>query len=56
MRNQLESARRIGVRAETINSSNLDNWPRIRAALLQNEVDILLISPERLANEDFLTN
>lgn len=54
MRNQLESARRIGVRAETINSSNLDDWPRIQTALLQNQVDVLLISPERLANEDFL--
>ncbi len=56
MRNQLESARRIGVRAETINSSNLDDWPRIHAALLHNQVDILLISPERLANDDFLAN
>jgi ATP-dependent DNA helicase RecQ len=56
MRNQLESARRIGVRAETINSSNLDDWPRVQNALLQDRVDILLISPERLSNEDFLTN
>ena len=56
MRNQLESARRIGVRAETINSSNLDDWPRVQTALLQGQVDILLISPERLANEDFLAN
>ena len=47
MRNQLESARRIGVRAETINSSNLNDWPRIQIALLQNQVDVLLISPER---------
>src|ERR1019366_2166701 len=38
----------------TINSSNLDDWPRIQTALLQNQVDVLLISPERLANEDFL--
>jgi ATP-dependent DNA helicase RecQ len=56
MRNQLESARRIGVRAETINSANMEDWPRVQTALLQNQVDILLISPERLANEDFLTN
>jgi ATP-dependent DNA helicase RecQ len=56
MRNQLESARRIGVRAETINSSNLDDWQRVQTALLQDRVDILLISPERLSNEDFLTN
>src|SRR5271157_913833 len=56
MRNQIESARRIGVRAETINSSNMDQWPRVQNALLQNNVDILLISPERLANENFITN
>jgi ATP-dependent DNA helicase RecQ len=56
MRNQIESARRIGVHAETINSSNLDDWPRVRNALLQNNVDILLISPERLGNESFVTD
>jgi ATP-dependent DNA helicase RecQ len=56
MRNQIESARRIGVRAETINSSNMGEWPRVQNALLQNNVDILLISPERLANESFMTD
>ena len=56
MRNQIESARRIGVRAETINSSNMDEWPRVQNALLQNNVDVLLISPERLANEGFMTD
>jgi len=55
MRNQIVAAGRIGVRAETINSSNLDDWPRVEQALHQNAVDVLLISPERLANEDFLT-
>jgi ATP-dependent DNA helicase RecQ len=56
MRNQIASARRIGVRAETINSSNMDDWPRILNALRQDRVDILLISPERLAREDFVTD
>jgi ATP-dependent DNA helicase RecQ len=54
MRNQLESARRLGLRAETINSGNIYDWRRVQEALRQNLVDILLISPERLANEDFL--
>lgn len=54
MRNQLESARRLGLRAETINSGNVYEWRRIQDALHQDQVDILLISPERLANEDFL--
>ncbi|MBW8015897.1 MAG: ATP-dependent DNA helicase RecQ, partial [Planctomycetes bacterium] len=45
MRNQLEAAGRIGIRAETINSSNTDDWEPIQQDLLDNKVDILLISP-----------
>lgn len=55
MRNQIEAARRIGVRAETVNSANVEDWPPILAALRQNLVDVLLISPERLANDEFVT-
>jgi ATP-dependent DNA helicase RecQ len=54
MRNQIAAARNIGVRAETINSSNVEDWPRIEAGLRRNELDILLISPERLGNDDFV--
>ncbi len=54
MRNQLESARRIGLRAETINSANVYEWRRVQDDLRRDRVDILLISPERLADEDFL--
>ncbi|OBQ30600.1 MAG: ATP-dependent DNA helicase RecG [Aphanizomenon flos-aquae MDT14a] len=53
MRNQIAAAKRIGIRAETINSSNTDEWSLINTKLLTNQVDVLLISPERLANEDF---
>jgi ATP-dependent DNA helicase RecQ len=55
MRNQIAAAERMGVRAVTINSDNQDEWTNVEAALARNEVDILLISPERLANERFLT-
>lgn len=55
MRNQIAAAERMGVRAVTINSDNQDEWESIEAAIQRNEVDILLISPERLANERFLT-
>jgi ATP-dependent DNA helicase RecQ len=53
MRNQIAAAERMGVRAKTINSENQDEWQTVEAALARNEVDILLISPERLANEHF---
>lgn len=53
MRNQIEAAKRMGLIAETINSSNKDNWDTIKEKLSKNEVDILLISPERLANDEF---
>lgn len=55
MRNQIAAAERMGVRAATINSDNPDAWIEIETRLRQNEVDILLISPERLANERFRT-
>ena len=55
MRNQIAAAERMGVRAETINSDNQDHWERVESAVGRNEVDILLISPERLANERFRT-
>ena len=55
MRNQIAAAERMGVRAVTINSDNQDEWANVEAAIQRNEVDILLISPERLANERFRT-
>lgn len=53
MRNQLEAAERIGITARTINSSNTDDWDRVKEDLSQDRVDVLLISPERLANDAF---
>jgi len=53
MRNQIAAARRMGVRARTINSDNPDSWSDIEAAVQKNDIDILLISPERLVNERF---
>ncbi|MDY0221818.1 MAG: RecQ family ATP-dependent DNA helicase [Desulfobacterium sp.] len=54
MRNQLEAAHRIGVKARTINSTNNEQWDQIKKELMADRVDLLLISPERLANEEFL--
>lgn len=55
MRNQITAAERMGVHAATINSDNQDEWTNIEARLSRSEIDILLISPERLANERFRT-
>ncbi|WP_144157905.1 RecQ family ATP-dependent DNA helicase [Paraburkholderia sp. BCC1885] len=55
MRNQIAAAKRMGVRAATINSDNVDDWTVIESKLAKGEIDILLISPERLANERFRT-
>ena len=56
MRNQLEAAERIGVKARAINHTNHDEWDSIQTELLSDEIDVLLISPERLANADFKEN
>ncbi len=53
MRNQIAAAERMGARAVTINSDNQDDWAAVEEAVQRDEVDILLISPERLANERF---
>lgn len=56
MRNQIQAAQRINIKAATINSSNSEEWSTIEQQLLAGSIDILLISPERLANQDFLEN
>ena len=53
MRDQLLMAGRLGVRARTINSANVEEWNEIDQALRANDVDLLLVSPERLGNERF---
>ena len=54
MRNQLTAADRLGVRAETINSTNVSDWNRIKEEVLADHIDALLVSPERLSNEGFV--
>ncbi|MEV7682532.1 RecQ family ATP-dependent DNA helicase [Streptomyces sp. NPDC088341] len=53
MRNQVEAAARAGIRARTINSSNAEEWDTIQDEVAAGEVDVLLVSPERLNNPDF---
>ena len=56
MRNQIAMAQRLGIRAATINSSNVADWAGTREGLERDEIDVLLISPERLANQKFVTD
>ena len=53
MRNQIAAAERLGIRAQTINSTNRDEWDAVRGLLADDAVDLLLISPERLNNPRF---
>lgn len=55
MRNQIAAADRMGVRAVTIHSGNREDWQAIEGVIARNEVDILLIHPKRLMNEQFNT-
>ena len=54
MRNQVDAADGLGIRAVSITSDNRSQWPAARQAILTGEADILLISPERLANDEFV--
>ena len=56
MRNQIAAAGRAGIRAVTINSTNIDEWQQVFADVSRGAVDVLLLSPERLNNPDFRDN
>lgn len=53
MRNQTEMATKLGIEARTVNSTNRDDWEPIFEAVTRREIDLLLISPERLNNPQF---
>jgi ATP-dependent DNA helicase RecQ len=53
MRDQVAAASRAGVRAEAISSANPTAWTQIEQSLAADEIDVLLVSPERLVNPRF---
>ena len=53
IRNQIEAAFRLGLRPITVNSSSAITVKVLEEALLADEVDLVLVSPERLANPEF---
>lgn len=52
VRNQIDSASNLGIIAESINSQNTDDWDIVKKRLREDTCDILMISPEQLANRD----
>ncbi len=53
MRNQISAAARAGIHAVTINSANSDDWATVHEQVRSGQVDVLLVSPERLNNPGF---
>lgn len=53
MRNQVSAAQNLGLVAEHYTSANPADWKTIQGGLVRDEIDLLLISPERLADEEF---
>ncbi|PZP96017.1 MAG: DEAD/DEAH box helicase [Variovorax paradoxus] len=53
MRDQVDAAARAGLRAATINSTNLDDWDTVFEDIAADRLDVLLVSPERLGNAGF---
>ncbi len=56
MRNQVAAAERAGVHAATINSANVTDWNETYRKVAAGELDVLLVSPERLNNPEFRDN
>jgi ATP-dependent DNA helicase RecQ len=56
MRDQVRMAERLDVRAATLHSKNEGDWPEIEQQLAADALDVLLVSPERLANDHFRTD
>lgn len=56
MSNQIEQAEKVGLVARTMNSNNREDWEQIEIEMMNNRVDILIISPEHLNNDEFRDN
>ena len=53
MRDQVSAAERAGLKAATVNSTNIDDWDGVFQRLDDDAIDVLLVSPERLGNPRF---
>lgn len=50
---QLSAIRKLGLIAASLHDGNRDNWDNVSSGLLSNRLDMLLISPEQLGDENF---
>ena len=53
MRDQVSAAAKAGLRAATVNSTNIDDWDAVFDDIAADRLDVLLVSPERLGNPGF---
>lgn len=53
MSNQIKQAEKIGLTARTMNSYNREEWGEIQEEILHDNVDLLIVSPEHMNNENF---
>ena len=53
MRDQVSAAALAGLRAATVNSTNLDDWDAVFDDIAVDRLDVLLVSPDRLGNAGF---
>ena len=53
MDNQIDSALKLNLNVQSINSTNKENWEKTVEEVRSGTVDALIISPERLANQEF---
>ena len=53
MRDQVGAAAKAGLRAATVNSTNVQDWDAVFAEIEAGTLDVLLVSPERLGNPGF---
>ena len=56
MNNQIDSAQKFALKPCTINSQNQDDWSDVESDILENHVDVLFVSPERLSDQQFMQN
>lgn len=51
MQNQLDAARKMGLRCAQLNSTTRDNWPDILAEMAKGQLDVVFVTPESLFNQ-----